>query len=29
MKEGTVAILTTEFERAKALEADNLWFSSD
>ena len=29
MKEKTLAILTTMFERTKALKADNLWFSSD
>ena len=29
MKEENLAILTTEFERTKTLEVDNLWFSSD
>ena len=29
MKEKTLAILTAMFGRTKALEADNLWFSSD
>ena len=29
MKEETLPVLTTVFERTKALEADSLWFSSD
>ena len=29
MKEETLAILITVFEKTKALETDSLWFSSD